>query len=243
MNQVGVSHTAVATLNLPVFDGYPYIVVRLQASFYHLSVVPADRPVRVLRELARCQAQMNDLQACLALGPNSCFYYKPDGAESESTCVPHGGTIVSGILKSVEDFPRTNELLERQLRLESFVKNLKQKGYALGDPTKGGHKSDELEAERLTGKQPSGIPLGLSRCGKCSDWRGECIDPNPLIGGLVVRTHCRCENRNFCARCGERLCDRKVNANYYFEGDGMVWHVPGFCALRHRCEGGAKWPA
>ena len=57
MNRLGLSQSAVATLNLPVFDGYPYLVVRLQPAFYHFSVAPAYRAGRVLRELARCPAQ------------------------------------------------------------------------------------------------------------------------------------------------------------------------------------------
>jgi hypothetical protein len=58
MNQVGLSHPAVASPNLPVFDGYPYLVVRLQPTFYHLSVVPADRALSALRGVGRCQAQI-----------------------------------------------------------------------------------------------------------------------------------------------------------------------------------------
>jgi len=242
MSQVGLPHTAVASLNLPRFDGYPYIVVRLQPAFYHLGSVPSDRPLSALREVARCQAQMNDLQVCLALASNFCFFYEPGGTESESTATPRGGLVVSGILECAEEFPPTPELVGRQARLQSFVKNLKQEGCAFGDLTKGGRQADELEAKRLAGRQPNGIPLGLSQCATCGEWRGECIDPNPLLGGVVVRTHCVCENRNLCARCGHRLCDRKVNANYYCDQGGKVWHVPGFCALRHRCEVGPKWP-
>lgn len=238
MNQEDLSRTAVATLNLPVFDGYPYLVVRLQPGFYHFRVIPADRAVGALRELARYQAQMNDLQACLALGPDSGLFYEPDGSESPSNRIPHGGTIVCGILESAEDFPQTHELLGREIRLESFVKKLKQTGHAFGDLTKGGHKPDPCEVERLTGRQSNGIPLGLAQCGVCGEWRGECIDPNPRLSGLLVKVHCSCENRNLCARCRQRLRDRKINANFYSKQDGNVWHVPGFCALSHRCSGG-----
>lgn len=243
MSQVGLPHTAVATLNLPLFDGYPYIVVRLQPAFYHIGVVPVDRPLSLLGQVARSQAQMNDLQVCLALAPDFCFFYEPGGSESQSTPTPRGGLVVSGILECAEEFPRTAELTERHLRLEAFVKSLKQKDYVFGDLTKGGRQPNKSEARRLAGRQPNGIPLGLSQCARCGEWRGECVDPNALLGGVIVRTHCVCENRNLCARCGQLLCDRKVNANYYCEQDGKVWHVPGFCALRHRCEGGPKWQA
>jgi len=238
-----LSRRTVATLNLPVFDGYPYIVVRLQPAFFHLTVVPSNRTLSELTELARYQAQMNDLPACLVLARDSAFYCEPGGIETRSGRVPFGGTVVHGILEPREDFPQTPELIERRHQLDAFVEGLKQKGYALGDLTKGGRKPNESEARRLAGRQPNGIPLGLSQCVRCGEWRGECVDPNPLLSGLIVRTHCVCENRNCCARCGQLLCDRKVNTNYYCEQDGKVWHVPGFCALRHRCKGGPKWQA
>lgn len=38
-----------------------------------------------------------------------------------------------------------------------------------------------------------------------------------------------------CARCGEPQSDCRLNANYYDESDGRIWHVPGFCGLSHRC--------
>jgi hypothetical protein len=50
-----------------------------------------------------------------------------------------------------------------------------------------------------------------------------------------MRVHCGCNNDNRCARCGERLAEWKLNANYYDERDGHIWHVPGFSALSHRC--------
>src|SRR2546427_489335 len=78
------------------------------------------------------------------------------------------------------------------------------------------------EVIRLTGRQVNGVPTGLVRCPSCHDWRGECLDPNPRPHGLVVRAHCRCENDNCCARCGELLHDRRLDANYYNPDDGQV---------------------
>ena len=232
-----------STLNLPCFDGYPYLLVRLGPAFFHLSVLPSDWPIGKLKELACSQAQMNDLPVCLALSRDLAFYMTPEGSEAHEDTPPRGGTLVEGLLKLPDISPAMTELREREIRLRAFVKGLKQAGYVLGDATKGGRKPSETKAKSLTGKQPNGVPLGLKRCMQCGEWRGECIDPNPSLGGLVVRTYCLCENRSFCARCGERLCERKVNANYYSEQDGTVWHVPGFCALKHRCEGGPKWSA
>ena len=50
-----------------------------------------------------------------------------------------------------------------------------------------------------------------------------------------MRVHCRCENANRCAACGELLYERRLDANYYDLADDEVMHVPGFCGLRHRC--------
>jgi len=240
MNRTRTTSTQNATLNLPVFEGYPYLVVRLQSAFYHLTVLPADYQVQKLRELARWQAQTNDLETSLALGPDCCFYYRTDGSECEYNRCPQGGTVVSGILGCAEVFPLTPELTERRLHLESFVNSLRKDGYVFGDLKKGGRKPNAIEARSLRGRQPNGVPGGLSQCPKCHEWRGECFDPNPQMAGLIVRTHCVCENSNRCALCGQLLCERKVNANYYNEDDQNVWHVPGFCALRHRCDRGPK---
>jgi hypothetical protein len=243
VNQLERSRTALSTLNLPFFKGYPYLAVRLQPVFFHLAVLPTAWPISKLKELTRCQAQMNDLPASLVLASDLVLYLGPDGSERQGDLPPCGGTMVEGLLSLPEVLPQATELLDRQLRLSDFVKTLRQTGYVLGDTTKGGWKPSELEVSNLTGRQRNGVPLGLTQCVRCGDWRGECIDPNPLLNGFMVSVHCLCGNQNFCARCGKRLWERKVNANYYSEHDDTVWHVPGFCALKHRCDGGSKWPA
>jgi len=81
------------------------------------------------------------------------------------------------------------------------------------------------------------VPVGLAGCTSCGEWRGECLAPSVLVAPLVVAVHCRCANHNLCARCGELLYERRLDANYYNPRDGQVWHVPGFCALRHPCGG------
>jgi hypothetical protein len=59
--------------------------------------------------------------------------------------------------------------------------------------------------------------------------------PESELRRQVMRVHCRCENHNRCARCGEQLAKRRLNANYYRESDRQIWHVPGFRGLSHRC--------
>ena len=63
----------------------------------------------------------------------------------------------------------------------------------------------------------------------------QCLDPSPRFTRKVLTVHCRCQNDNRCAACGELLYARKLNANYYEPRDGQIWHVPGFCGFRHRC--------
>jgi hypothetical protein len=62
-----------------------------------------------------------------------------------------------------------------------------------------------------------------------------------------MTVHCVCDNDNRCAGCRQLLWDRKLNANFFNETDGQIWHVPGFCALYHQCysaearSGSAGW--
>ncbi len=149
-----------------------------------------------------------------------------------------------GILKLPIALCPTKELTEREAFLQEYVKvHTPSKGYAFGDLTKGGRDATPDESRRLAGTQSNGLPNGLEKCTRCGDWRGECLDPSPQFKGKVMRVHCVCENQNACASCGQRLCERKLNANYYSEKDGCIWHVPGFSALKHRCGGGQQWKA
>ncbi len=87
----------------------------------------------------------------------------------------------------------------------------------------------------LAGFQRNGVPVGLECCQGCGEWWGECLDPSHEFEGMVMQVHCSCENDNRCARCGLQLNERRLNANYFNEGDRQIWHVPGFCGLSHQC--------
>ncbi len=243
MNHFNANEAAISTLDLSTFDGFPYLVIRLAPAFYHLLVLPRYCSIENLRTIARCQAQANDLGVCLALNHRQGIYCKPDGSESEPSLVPRGGIVTCSILKLPLAYGATEELLERESLLREYVRSHNPDGYAFGDLTKGGRDATPEEARRLAGTQSNGVPNGLKKCGRCGDWRGECLDPSPEFKGKVMRVHCLCENCNACAWCGQRLYERKLNANYYSEKDGCIWHVPGFSALKHRCEGGQQWKA
>lgn len=243
MSDVSAAEVAISTLNLPAFDGFPYLVVKLGPAFYHLLLLPGHCSIEDPKTLARCQAQANDLQVCLALNHRRGIYYAPDGGASEVPGIPRGGIVTCCILKPSSAVVGTEELAQREHLLREYVEIHNPDGYAFGDVTKGGRDATADEAWRLVGIQPNGVPNGLKKCERCGDWRGECLDPSPNFAGKVMRVNCLCENHNLCARCGERLCERKVNANYYSEEDGGIWHVPGFSALKHRCAGGRQWKA
>jgi hypothetical protein len=169
VTQPELSSDTLSTLNLPSFNGYPYEVVRLGPAFFHLSVPPSHWPIGKLKELTWYQVRMNDLPACLVLSRNSAFYITPEGSESYEDTPPRGGTIVEGLLRLPDIFQPTTDLREREIRLRTFVKNLRQTGYVLGDTTKGGRKPCETETRSLTGRQPNGVPFGLKRCARCRE--------------------------------------------------------------------------
>lgn len=227
--------------SLPAFDGYPYLMTRVVSGLYHLLLLPADRPIPELYHLAERQVAANRLETCLVLAADRSFFFAEDGSASPSVRPPRGGVQVAGKLHASQVFPRTPERLSRADRLEAWVEAMEREmvqsgdAFLFGDLTKGGRPVKPHEIERLTGLQANGVPRGLELCPLCGEWKGECLDPHPRYAGLVMTVRCRCQAANRCARCGDLLYDRPLNANYYRESDGQIWHVPGFFGLDHRC--------
>jgi hypothetical protein len=225
----------VSSSGFRTFDGYPYLVTRVVPTFYHLILLPADVSPDTLRDLARSQVRANHLPTCLVLGEDLCLYLAPEGGETVSEGIPRGGILVTDRLLLSTPIPRSTELAERCHWLQAFLETGPRTGALFEDLTKGGRLATPDEQVRLAGRSPSGVPNGLERCRRCGEWRGECLDPSEQFLGRLMRVHCRCENWNRCARCGERLYARRLNANYLNPDDGHIWHVPGFCALDHAC--------
>ena len=223
--------------NLPRFDGFPYLITRVVSGFYHIIVIPARQRAEWYQELLHRQGEANQLETSLVLDARTAWFWSPDDGLARTSQPPTGGIIVTDRLQPCEAFDRTPDLSARHTRLERFVEARKPGGYMLGDLTKGGRPATPEECHRLAGFDADGVPNGLQQCGDCGDWRGQCLDPSPNFAGEVMQVHCRCENDNRCARCGSLLADRKLNANYYNESDGQIWHVPGFVGLSHRCPG------
>jgi hypothetical protein len=235
-HQCPLTAQQVKGLNLPVFGSFPYLATRLVPALYHLSLLPGSFEPELLRHLAQRQVAANKLPTCLVFGSDDCLYYEIDGTEFRTDAIPHGGFVVSGKLRLCVEFENDDEWQIRQKLLAAYVDaRSRAGGYILGDSTKGGHDATPDEQLRLAGVRTGGVPRGLNECPTCGEWTGQCLDPNPVFKGKVMRVQCLCENDNRCAACGGPLHVHKLNANFFQKSDGQIWHVPGFCGLSHRC--------
>ena len=244
------------TLILPAVEP-PYLVVEIVTALYHLTVLPADLPEDDLNAIARAQVQANRLDACLVLAERRVLAIDAEGVERRETEVSFHlfghwiSAAVTSRLKTARPLPPTDELVRRQTALEAAIKEyparraevLRQRGmlpsadFVVGDLTKGGRDATPDEFQTLSGRQTSGVPIGLVLCADCGLWKGQCLDPSPEFSGKVMRVCCRCENRNRCARCGETLYRFRLNGNVYDVRTDTVVHVPGFSGLSHQCAG------
>ena len=127
-------------------------------------------------------------------------------------------------------------MAKRDPRHRHVVPESPPQGEALvGDLTKGGRPATEEERLRLAGRNADGVPHGLTQCPVCAEWRGECLDPDPVCAGQIVQVRCRCDNNTRCPRCGQPVYTHRIMSNYYDVATGKIWHVPWFCGLAHRC--------
>lgn len=216
------------------FDGFPYLVTWIVPTMYHIIVLP-DVDAAELLEVAHRQAQINALPTCFVRTADAATYIRVNGTEYRAE-PPCGGVIVTERLRPCRAFRETDSLVTRRLALARFIEQVSPRtGYMFGDLTKGGRQATLEETVMLAGTQATGVPRGLTRCGDCGEWRGRCLDPSPRFAGHVMEVLCRCANDNRCGACGRLLHDRKLNANYYDEADGQIWHTPGFSGLGHVC--------
>ncbi|HKI94861.1 MAG TPA: hypothetical protein VJ992_06165 [Gemmatimonadales bacterium] len=228
-------HTASAAPVLTRFDGWPYLLTRVVPAMYHITLLPAGHPRSMYLRLTSLQYQMNALPMCAVLGPTEAWYVGPKGVERVPREAPTGGYVLTDRLAPAIAFDVTPDLMARRVRLARYLAAPRQGGYLRTDLTKGGRPATLDERYDLEGVQKDGVPVGLTRCPDCFEWRGTCLDPNPALGGMVMEVSCWCQNDNLCARCREKLADRKLNGNHYDERDGNIWHWPGFLGLQHQC--------
>ena len=170
------------------------------------------------------------------LAEHRAIYIHANGRTTASDTPPTGGAIVAGHLAPAIEFVESDELRVRQDQLDELVEAVQLRGgFLMGDLTKGGRAATADELHRLEGVNEDGVPIGLTRCLRRREWRGACLDPGEQFRGQIMQVHCRCQNHNRCAGCGQHLYRRRLNANYYEPADGQIWHVPGFSGLNHWC--------
>jgi hypothetical protein len=222
------------------FDGYPYLVTRIgRCALRHMAILPADWPYRRLLDLARRQAEANQMETCLCLGPAETVFVSPEGRTTASTYVPTGLSVIER-LALAEPIPDTTEVAARREALRAYNEGLNAGGYIVGDGLEAGRPADREDIHRLSRRQPDGPPPGLSRCPTCGVFAGDYLTFNGEGSDRtadVVRVHCRCENHHRCAGCGETLADRRLSAWQYDEAIGRARYLGAYVAFSHRCSG------
>lgn len=228
------------------FDGYPYLVTRIgNGPLRHMVVLPADWPRARLLDLAVRQALTNRLETCLCLGPDDAVYVTTDGKADEATFVPFGLPVVDRLVLA-ERLPERPELAARQMALRRFAALNHGAGYIVGDGLERGELATSADTERLSGRNPEGLPAGLSRCPQCHGLRGDYLalrgEGNGDMRPRVIRVHCRCENHNRCAGCGEALAEWRLSSYLWNEVKAKVSYQAAYSALSHRCRTEAVSP-
>lgn len=217
----------------PVYTGYPYLVTQIVPTLIHIIPLP-DKGKVWLVAAAVAQAHANNLPTCLVFSDNACLYVDVPHGTQESDFPPLG-SVIHGKLKPAVEFDENSELVQRKRALVIYENGQNKSGHLLGDLRKGGRRATPKEIKKLTGQDANALPKGLSVCSACKKTKGWCLDPSDEAGDWLVPVHCACDNKNLCARCGQKLHETKLNGNSYEPADGQIWHTPGFCGLSHQC--------
>jgi hypothetical protein len=222
---------------------FPYLVTGLVSILYHVIILPDVRHERLI-SAAASQYEANNLPTWLVLASDSAVRFASGRQCSLSSVIPSGGFLISGRIMPTHEVARwvatDPTYAVRTAMLAEGIESHPVSGGILGDITKGGRQASAEDLARLGGfsADAPGVPKGLLLCPVCHQYRGECLDPSPVFQSRVMTVRCLCDNTNMCARCGDHLYQRKLNANYYNPADGSIWHVPGFSALSHQCTAG-----
>ncbi len=213
-------------LNLPRYDGFPYLITRVVSGLRHITVIPAQQPAEWYQELLHRQGEANQLETCLVRDAGTTWSWTSDDGLCQTRQPPAGGVIVTDRLQPCEAFELTADLLARRARLARFAEGRSPGGFLLGDRTKGGRPATPEERDRLAGSGPNGVPRGLERCRECSEWRGQCLDPSAKFAGMVMEVHCR------CAEPCDAFCVVNMLLCPLFPSTDPFWLTPGHRWLR-----------
>ena len=219
------------------FHGYPYLVTRIgRTALRHIAILPADWSRKRLIDLARRQAEANQLETCLCLGPAEAVYLIPGEEPYESTYIPTGIPVIDQLVLA-EEFPVTPELAGRLEALRAFNDRGRGTGYLVGDGLEGGRLATASDIARLTASGDAGLPPGLRTCTACGRAHGEYLASRGEGTGdrrpRVIDVLCRCANHNRCAGCGEPLAADRLSA-WAWEG-ASVRYLAAYAGLGHRC--------
>jgi hypothetical protein len=221
------------------FDGYPYLVTRIgHSALRHVAVLPATWSRERLLDLTRGQVLANRLDTCLVLRPGDAVYITANGIEDRAAMIPTGLPVVER-LRLAEHLPRTPEIAARRARLRAYGEVQDGPRYIVGDGLEAGRPAVSDDLVRLIGLDGTSPHPGLARCLTCGEFAGDYLatrgEGNGDWAPRVIRVHCRCDNHNRCARCGEPLAPRRLSAYYFIEETGSVCYVAAYSALSHRC--------
>jgi hypothetical protein len=226
------------------FDGYPYLVTRIgRTALRNMVVLPADWSRERLLELTRRQADANQLETCLCLGPTETLFVAREGISGGASFVPTGIPVPDGLALG-EAIPETAELLARRALLAAFKQSVSSNGFLVGDGLEGGEPATDDDITRLSARG-TGIPPGLNRCATCRRLRGEYLAKKGEGNGdkslRIVTVHCACENHNRCARCREPLAESRLSAYRFNETEKKVSYAAAYMAFSHRCVASASF--
>ena len=224
---------------VPAFDGYPYLVTRIgNSALRHIAVLPATWPRERLLDLARRQVAANRIDTCLALAAGDAIYVTADGVEEQATHVPTGLPVIDR-LRLAAALPTTSELEGRRARLRTYTAAASSTGYIVGDGLEAGRPARAADLVRLRGNDDDDPHPRLVWCATCGDLAGDFLandgEGNGDMTARVIRVHCRCENHNRCAWCGDHLADHRLSAYYFIEATAQVCYVAAYSSFSHRC--------
>jgi hypothetical protein len=220
---------------LPLFDGFPYLVTRVVTNLNHHLLLPGTIHSAELKALGLQQVQANRLPSCIVLAPDQAIFIDPDLTIIENDAPPLGGFAITGRIAGCWSLSALDLNPGRERRLHDYVAANRGEGWITGDGHMGGREASGDDLRRLMAHDPDSVPVGLSRCTHCRDYRGECLHQNEQYRGYVITVRCSCENWNACARCGKALAARRLNAPYWDPDVGRPINVPGFMGLKHQC--------
>lgn len=218
------------------FDGFPYLALRVSAGLHHYFLLPQQWQTEECMDFARTQIGRNQIGGALVLGPALAIWMHPNGGARCTDFVPRPAVPVSGLIHPCRDIQLDDELAQRQARFDDVAREAARCGLMAVANTENvlrRARPDELEA--LDGTGTSGVPVGLERCVKCGEWRGECRDPLDRFGAVIVIVSCSCENDSRCAKCDGMLGGHRADSCWFDEAEGALRFEPGDDALRHRC--------